>query len=242
MRTTFGDGTIFSLTEGHGESGSDTKYKIEFEFGTGTISPCSVMHGLPQDDGPKYVRHDGVMEKESESTETNGSAVKIDKKFKLLFGSDRIYLLIRLFSFLVNMLDDVESYVAANPSLEAPESKYYNPIKSQEERKAPQLDFKSLIANLQRVVSKDMPPKDFEAYCRSLSKSEVHKMAALPKLVEKCADVLVQTAKEDLLLQLFDYCQFTGAVSIRCLWFGFFCHGKNLTNTDILYDSPNRIL
>jgi hypothetical protein len=213
VRTSFGDGTILAFFEGNANTGP--RYRVKFPFGIGFVNPSAIMHGLTQTDGSKYVRHDGLMEKENECVETNGSSVRLDKKFKLLFGSDRIYLLVRLFSFLVNMLDEIEAWVAANPALEDPATGYYNPIKSQDEKKEATLDFKSLMSNLERVVSRDMTNKDFEAFCRGMSGTMVHKMAALPKLVEKCADMLFQTAKEDLLLQLFDYCQYTGAVSTR---------------------------
>ena len=210
VRTSFGDGTILAFFKGTPTTGP--RYRIKLDFGIGFINPSSIMHGVWEEGSPKYVRHDGIMRKDGDATEGNSSSALLDKKFKLLFGSDQIYLLIRLFNFLVNALDEVETWMVANPLSEARASGYYNPIKSQEPKEEARLDFRTFLVNLQQVGSKDMTTKDFEGLCRSISKEMVHKMSALPKLVEKCAEALIQTAKEDLLPQLFDYCQFTGAV------------------------------
>jgi hypothetical protein len=176
------------------------------------------MHGIHAD-GTKYVRRDGQMEKEDESTDDNEwgaqGPAKLDKKFKVLFGSDHIYLFLRLYSFLVSLLDEIGSYLRANPTMVDPTTNYYNPMKSQDEKSEARLDFAAVMTNLQKVVGRKMSSKDFEAFCRRVSPEMVHKMAALPKLVEKCADMMAQTAKEDLLLQLFDFCNIPAAVSLQ---------------------------
>ena len=59
---------------------------------------------------------------------------------------------------------------------------------------------------LEKVVCRKIEAKDFESYCRRVSKEKVHQMAVLPKLIDKCADALLNVAKEDALLRIFDYC------------------------------------
>jgi hypothetical protein len=202
--------------------GDDTvgpRYRVRFPFGIGFVRAYAIMHGIHAD-GTKYVRRDGQMEKEDESTDGNdwGGAqgpAKLEKKFKVLFGSDCIYLFLRLYSYLVSLLDEIDSFLRANPTMVDPTTNYYNPMKSHDEKNDVRLDFAAVMTNLQKVIGRKMSSKDFEAFCRRVSPEIVHKMAALPKLVEKCADMMAQTAKEDLLLQLFDFCNIPAAVSLQ---------------------------
>lgn len=215
VKTAFGEGTILAYLEGDFNAGP--RYRVKFPFGIGFVSPYAILHGVQNSDGAKYVRRDGKMEKDidysdkTEETET----IRLDKKFKLLFGTDSIYLFLRLYSFLVSSLDEIDSFVRSNPSMQDPSSAYYNPMKSSEEKKETKLDFPAVMMNLQKVITKKLSVKDFESFCRRVSPEIVHKMAALPKLIEKCADMMVEVAKEDLLPQLYDFCQFSGAVSPR---------------------------
>jgi hypothetical protein len=235
VRTAFGDGTILAFLEGDDSVGA--RYRVRFPFGIGFVRAYAIMHGIHVD-GTKYVRRDGQMEKEDESTDGNEwgaqGPAKLDKKFKVLFGSDCIYLFLRLYSYLVSLLDEIDSFLRANPTMVDPTSNYYNPMKSHDEKNDVRLDFAAVMTNLQKVIGRKMSSKDFEAFCRRVSPEIVHKMAALPKLVEKCADMMAQTAKEDLLLQLFDFCNIPAAVSLqqRFLLFAgrtIFIHQQQLT-------------
>ena len=214
--TAFGEGTVLAFLEGTAAVGP--RYRIKFPFGIGFVRPYAILHGVQGSDGAKYIRRDGHMEKDSDSIDDfeDESIPKLDKKFRLLFGTEQIYYFLRLYSFLVASLDEIDSYLRANPTMQDPTLSYYNPMKSSEKKKSAKLDFTAVMMNLRKVVARKMTPKDFEAFCRRVSPEMVHKMAALPKLVEKCADMMMQTAKEDLLLQLYDFCE-RGAVSlIQC--------------------------
>lgn len=215
VKTAFGEGTILAYLEGDFNAGP--RYRVKFPFGIGFVSPYAILHGVQNSDGAKYVRRDGKMEKDidySDKTEETAT-IRLDKKFKLLFGTDSIYLFLRLYSFLVSSLDEIDSFVRSNPSMQDPSSAYYNPMKSSEEKKETKLDFPAVMMNLQKVITKKLSVKDFESFCRRVSPEIVHKMAALPKLIEKCADMMVEVAKEDLLPQLYDFCQFSGADPIQ---------------------------
>jgi histone deacetylase complex regulatory component SIN3 len=214
VKTAFGEGTILAFLEGNSSVGP--RYRVKFPFGIGFVRAYAIMHGIQSVDGAKYVRRDGQMEKDSEGDDDEeSSSVKLDKKFRLLFGTDHIYLFLRLYSFLVSSLDEIDSFLRANPTMQDPTLAYYNPMKSSDEKKNAKLDFPTLMLNLQKVISRKLSSKDFEAFCRRVSPEIAHKMAALPKLVDKCADMMVQTAKEDLLLQLFDFCQYPGANPVQ---------------------------
>lgn len=211
VRTAFGDGIVLAYLSGDEQAGP--RYRVKLPYGVGYVQAYAILHSIENPDGTKYVRRDGVMEKEIDIPDEDVPAVTLDKKFKVLFGSKRIYLFLRLYSSLVSLLDDIEISIRSNPGAIDPASNYYNPMKSQEEKPHVRLDFAAVMTNLKLVISGKLNLKEFEAFCRRVSPGSVHKMAALPRLVSKGADMLVQTAKEDLLLQLFDYCQYTGAVS-----------------------------
>jgi hypothetical protein len=216
VRTSFGDGTILSFMEG--TSPGEGRYRIKYPFGTGFLQPSAILHGLTNVDGSKFVRRDGQMEKDEELNKQRGklSSAKLDKKFKLFFGSDHIFLFLRLFASLISTFDDLEEELRTNDPMTDPTIAYYNPMKAgdEDEKERTKLDFPAVMMNLQKTISKNQNAKEFEAFCRRVSKERVHQMAALPKLIEKCADLLVQTAKEDLLLHLYDYCQYSEMVSV----------------------------
>jgi hypothetical protein len=212
VRTAFGNAMVLAFLGGDSTAGP--RYRVKFPFGIGFLRASAILHGIDNLDGTKYIRRAGQMQKESDSSdEMEGSTVKLHKKFKLLFGTDHIYVFLRLYSFLVSQLDEIASLLRENSSMVDPASNYYNPMKSQDEKKDSKLDFAAVMMNLQKVISRKLSAKDLEAFGRRVSSEVVHKIAALPKLVEKCAEMMVQTAKEDLLLQLFDFCRYTGAVS-----------------------------
>lgn len=213
MKTVFGDGTILAFEPGSESLGP--RYRVKFPFGIGFVNASSIAHGLQHSDGAKYVRREGQMVKETSNGQTDEATTRLDKKFKLLFGSDSIYCFMRLYNALISLLDEVETFVRANAAMGDPADSYYNPMKSQDEKKEPRLDFASLVSNLQKVVSNKLSSKDFESFCRRISTEMVHKMAALPKIVEACADMLIHTAKEDLLLQLSDVCQTPGSDPVQ---------------------------
>lgn len=212
VRTAFGDGVVLAFLPG-GES-IGPRYRIKFPFGVGFVAPYAVMHGIQNPDGVKFVRRDGMMEKDADAANTKTeSAVELDPKFKLLFGSENIYLFMRLYSSLLSSLDDIESFITANPNMEDSDSRYHDPMKSQDESKPVKLDFAAVMTNLKRVIAGKFSNKDFEAFCRKVSPEIVHKMAAIPKMVQRASSMMMQTAQEDLLLSLFDHCQYTGVVS-----------------------------
>lgn len=214
VRTSFGDGVIVANLGRDGSAGP--RYRVKFPFGVGFVRSHAIMHGIENPDGVRFVRRDGVMEKDTSSAtaEEREGGVRLDDKFKLLFGSECIYLFIRLYTSLVSLLDEIESYIHENPTMIDPTMEYYDPMKSQEEKKVTKLDFPAVNTKLKNVIAGTLSPKDYEAFCRRVSPDIVYKMAALPKLVERGANMLKKAAEEDLLLQLFDFCQFTGAVSI----------------------------
>jgi len=208
VRTLYGDGTILSFIEEEKDLGP--RYRVKFPFGIGFVCPSSIAYGLSPNasDSYYYVRDDNVpleMEKVKIEEKTM-PPIQLDNKFKLLFGTEKIYLFLRLYIGLVSLLDEIESYLRANPASGDARKSYYNPMRSVDEKKDTKFDFSTMILHLQDVVAKKQSMKDFESYCRRLSPDIVHKMAALPKVVEQCAYYMRLVADEDRLLHLNDLC------------------------------------
>jgi len=181
------------------------QYLVKFPFGIGCIRPQNVLNTLVE--GPI----------ESDEREDDKDVVRLDKKFKLVFGTESIYLFIRLYTSLVSMLHEIDVHVRDNPSGPDPSAAYYDPMNSQEDeeekKETEKFDFRSLMCKLQDTISGKVNTKEYESYCRRVSPDMVHKMASLPRLIERSAQMLERTADEDVLLNLFEHCQFTGVVS-----------------------------
>jgi hypothetical protein len=204
VRASVGDGVILAALEG--DSSAGPRYRVEFPFGIGYLRSHAILHEIENSESAK------MMEKEQVPID-NEAAVRLDKKFKLLFGSECIYLFLRLFTSLVTLLDQIETDIRDQATDGDPTTGYYDPMNSMDEKEVPKLDFTTVVTKLKSVFAGSLSLKDFEAYCRRVSPESVFKMAALPKLVERGATTLKKMAEEDLILQLFDHCQFTGAVS-----------------------------
>ena len=212
VRTAFGDGSILSYMEGNPSMGC--RYRVKLPFGVASVRPSGIMHSLPQPDGGMMVRRNGVMVKD-ENPDGAGEglfAEKLNKKFELMFATESVYIFMRLYCLLVSLLSDTREYIKeVGPSAD-PADSYFIPKPIQDEknerRKAPQptADFTGVVSMLGKVVARDVDAKEFETYCRRVCKTKVHNMIALPKLVDKCTDALLNVVKEDALLPLFDYC------------------------------------
>jgi hypothetical protein len=209
VSTIFGEGTI--------QAALDTvfgpQYRVRLPFGIAILQPSAIMHTLPLAyESHQYVRRDDRMVKEDDAMASSSKNPVVDSKFKLLFGSDSIYLFLRLYTYLINLLDEIEAYLRENPSPGDPARLYYNPMKSSDDKQQleTKLDFPAVMMKLRLVVAKKLTPKDFETFCRKVSPVIVYKMSALPKLVEKCGDMLIKVSEEDLLPRLYDICQYTG--------------------------------
>lgn len=209
VMTTFGEGTIHSFTE---SDGGRPQYSVKFQDNFRTLEPPAVLHNIDAGDGSEYVRQYKEMIKKSDvKPEGLSSVVVVDKKFKVLFGTDNIYLFLRLYGFLVSLLDDIKEYLVNNPTLADPSLSYYNPMKSTDDKpKDNKLDFATVVVKLHEVLAKTMSHKDFDSFARLVNRDIVFKIAALPKLVQKCGDTMIKMSEEDLLPQIYDICQYSG--------------------------------
>lgn len=208
--TIFGKGTVLSFTEASNTCGA--KYRVKLPFAVSYLSPSALLYAIQPKDAT-YVRRDGVMVRETLSTDS--FSPKLDAKYQLLFGNENIYLFLRKYVLLCSILTDTHEYCRTHPAPEDPAKFYRNPIKKQTE--SPRLDYSAVMAALTKVLCNKMEHKEFEALGRKVTKAKVHQISALPKLIERCAHVLINIAKEDSLLCLYDYCQLRAAdpVAVR---------------------------
>jgi hypothetical protein len=220
----YGPGTILAFMDTPNDG---PRYRVKPPYGIAFLQPYAIMHNVDAEDGSRFARRDDEMIKQNHASESEAvegvASVVVDKKFKVLFGSSSVYLFLRLYSFLISLLDEIEEYLRANPTMVDPTLTYYNPMKSTDEKQVTEtkLNFPSVIVRLGEVIAKQLSTKDFEAFCRRVNREIVHKMAALPKLVEKCGDLMIKVAEEDLLPHLFDICQYSGQnpVTLRAACF-----------------------
>jgi hypothetical protein len=210
VRTAFGDGSVMSYMEGNPSIGC--RYRVKLPFGVASVRPSAILHSLPQPDGGMMVRSDGAMSKD-ENHAAKGEGIfaeKLNKKFELMFATENVYIFMRMYCLLVSLLSDTREYLEVHSPSKDPSDSYYNPMKSENDKKptstATNLDYAGALSMLEKVVCRTVDSKDFESHCRKVSKAKVHQMAVLPKLIDRCTDALLHVAKEDVLLHLFDYC------------------------------------
>ena len=154
------------------------------------------------------VRDEGTLDVEE-------SGVILNPKYQLLFGTEKVYLFMRMYTLLCSILSDIRDQCLAFPPTADPESSYVSPSRFTEPSRSSvnsKLDFSSVLAALRKLLDGKMSVRDFETLGRKVSREKVHEIAALPKFVDRCADALRRMAEEEALLHLYDYCQYTDRV------------------------------
>lgn len=216
VRSAFGDGTIISSMEGSTTSAS--RYKIKLPYGMGYVRASSIVHALPSDDETKYVRREGFMEVLKTKDEATDRKLKMkqDVQCRLTFGTEKVYLFMRLYCMVITMLNSAKEHLdSIAPCPEKDNAHFWRSDSSDKmdideedgeskERKEACIGYRGLISSLQEI---DLDFKSFEVRCRTISKDKVFLFAALPRLLEKCADALVKVSREDVILPLFDISQ-----------------------------------
>mmetsp|Transcript_36215 Transcript_36215/g.53111 ORF Transcript_36215/g.53111 Transcript_36215/m.53111 type:complete len:833 (+) Transcript_36215:2-2500(+) len=208
VRTKYGDGPITSVLKS--TASTSIRYKIEFSYGIGYIRPNQIMHSLPK----------SVVDGSGPGSCAGSSATVIDPDLHLLFGTEKIYLFMRLYCLMVNILDEARKELRChNKTLSEKKTKVrgFNigtgatVVQTQQNQQLHRWKnyngYQGLVTALQHYVKEELDEFTFETTCRALSKTLVFKLAALPKLLEKCAEAMLKVVREDVCLALFDYSQ-----------------------------------
>lgn len=188
------------------------KYRVQMAFGIAYLSPSAILYAVPSKDHA-FVRRDGVMVRDELLANAVSKTVRLDEKYEMLFGTENIYLFLRLYALLSSFLSDIRTHCEIHGTSEDPAEAYRRPLNKDPEKVSSlkRLDYFCALEAVELVISKKMGLKELETLGRKVSKEKVHLIAALPKLVESCTESLVAIASEDVLLQLYDYCNYRKA-------------------------------
>jgi len=227
IKTIFGDGTIVSVIDNNYLS--VFQYKVKLQFGLAFIRPSAILHLLPLYDKIHYARHGGIMEliNSQNNVLEETSSVKLPQNVNIIFGTEKIYLFMRLYCLLVSLflstyenLKDVEvknDFITSvvdcgKTSIGKSNANRRNCIAVQK-ISGRNIGYLGMISSLKEYIKGNIGFKDFESCCRALHKEKVYEFAALPRLLEKCADALLKVSRENMILSLFDFSQVKDVVS-----------------------------
>lgn len=205
--------------------GGIATYRVKLAFGIAHLSPSAILHSIPSKETP-YVRRDGNMVRdtvllESSSSSTSSSSKKvIDDKYEQLFGTESIYLFLRKYLLLCSILKDIREHVDTFGPSGDPSVEYWSPTSRHPAKKDgvhARLDYSALFTAALKFFSAgnptdDVGSKELERVGRMVCKDKLFLVAALPMLVDRCVQAMVDTAHEDVILSLYDYCQYRQSV------------------------------
>lgn len=203
------------------------RYKVKLGYGIGYLSPSCIIHLLPAAESRKrMVRRNGDMEPASLLEESEEG---VDKRCKMLFGTERIYTFVRTYCFLAFVLANTQAFLKESTKDGKEEVKPVNSLdigkeKTEEPSEGFTQDYPGLISSLKKLISGDIDIQAFESFCRKATKDRVYQLVALPKLIDRCAETLLKVAKEDKILPLFDLSQLKIMVRATADYSAFGCY------------------
>lgn len=174
VRTTVGDGQILSVAD------RPLRYLVKFSFGVGYVLPGAI--------DPLVSASDPDMDMSTDDAADANHLMSDD--IQVLFGTEKIYIFMRLYVLLVTML------YQAKASL--------NSKGAGVDESGP---FTGVMASLKEFLGGKIDSKAFQEDCTKNVDNDVYNFVAIPPLVEKCAAALVKMAKEDCLEELYQCSQ-----------------------------------
>ena len=182
----FGDGQIISVAEG--KTPNSFRYLIKFPFGVGYVRPSAIAHLLPS-----------INAQMDESSANEAQLMKDD--VQVLFGTEKIYLFMRLYVLLVTMLSQAKDIVeqSSATSNNVTQTKPISGSKDISEQSTTFAGYAGVVSKLKDLIRGKMDGKDFETGCRKVANNSVYHFVSIPRLVEKCAEALVKVSNEDVL-------------------------------------------
>ena len=199
--TAYGAGEIMSIVEATQQAG--LRYKVALPFGIGFIRPEAILHIAPG--VGNFVRSNNRMHAAEISGKDRGA--RLDPKFSLLFGNQQAYAFFRLYCLLVEILADSKKRFELDELSDTTRDKpagrsWLRPNRNEAKRCA---HYATMISTLQKVLNKSTSTLDFERVCRTAAMDRVAQRAILPKLVERCSEILCKLAKDQTFFTLHDY-------------------------------------
>jgi len=179
VRTIVGDGEIVSVAEGKNNS---FRYLVKFPFGVGYVKPSAVAHILPS----------SISTSEMEFSSDDDASKLMQDNIQVMFGTENIYIFMRLYILLVTMLYQAKDII---------DRKNANAVKTVDGAEKPA--YFGIMSYFQSLIQGKIEAKDFEAKCRGIVGNGVYNFVVIPPLIEKCAEALVNVAREDYLENLY---------------------------------------
>lgn len=200
------------------------RYKVKLGYGTGYLRPSAIVHILPATNlDQRMVRRNGAMERASL---LSGSEDGVENRCYRMFGTEQIYTLMRIYSYLVYVLSNTQSFLLSEEGqLKETQtttgigSSFEKKSESNEKNIAARHDYAGLILVLKKLIAGEIDIQAYESFCRKTAKDRVYQLIALPRLIDRCAEALIKVAKEDKVLPLYDLAQLNITVRFAALSF-----------------------
>ena len=188
VRTTVGDGQVVSVTDDAAGGTTPFRYLVRFGFGTGYVHPDAIAHVLPPNvatvpDGPT-AGEDGALP-------PPGSLMPED--VQVLFGTEGVYLFMRLYVLLVTMLYQAKDIIGRDSANVA--RRIADPGRGDV--------YESLLSVIRDAIEGRIDEKELETRCRKLVGRDVYNFVAIPPLVDGCGDAALGVLEEDLYMNLY---------------------------------------
>lgn len=187
VRTAVGDGKIISVAHF-----PVLRYLMKFEYGTGYVMPDLIFELAPTSELDTNAMND-------DDDDDNALHLMPDD-IQVLFGTEKIYLFMRLYIILVTMLYQAKDVV---------------------DRKSEVSDkqdlFARLVSSLKDTLIGRMDGKAFEQECKKNLYDDAYNFVAIPPLVVKCAAASIRMSTESHFHDLYYYSQLKLKASISLL-------------------------
>jgi hypothetical protein len=180
VRTPVGDGQIVSLVDR-----PFMRYLVKFEYGIGYVLPRNVVEPLPISESDMSAMNDDV-----DDDDVAKASQLMPDDIQVLFGTEKMYLFMRLYILLVTMLYQAKDAVDRMSAV---------PDK--------QDLFSWLVSSLKDLLIGKTNGKAFEDECKKNLEKDVYNYVAIPPLVVKCAAASIRMAKEAQYQDLYLYSQ-----------------------------------
>lgn len=159
VRTTVGDGQIISIVA------DPQRYKVKFSFGIGYVHPDAIAHLLPSSSSAADVA--GVDDSQLMQDDT-----------QILFGTENIYLSMRLYMLLATMLYQAKDAIEGD-------------------------GYTKCMAAIVDFITSKTDVKAFESTIRGITDKNVYNIVAIPALVQSCVDAMAKVVEEDVIENLY---------------------------------------
>ena len=199
----YGDGYVTSV---HSSSSDLRFYKVKLDFGVAFLRSDAIVHRLPS----QYIDHDDAEDDDVRHGVYSCDTVNSDQISVSFFGTESIYLFLRLYCLLVHILSRVKECIEMGVAEQQTDfSGLFSTIQSMEIANTAHgktRAFNDILNGIKDYIKGEVDSKSLETRCRALSRTSVYLATTVPKLLETLQQSFSTVCQEGLLIPLFDYC------------------------------------